>query len=245
MTFRCFLSPEALSRGSVHLRDAQARHLSRVLRAQRGDPVVCFDGRGRQAEGRIREIRPREVVLELGCPLEAQAPACPIRLGVSVPGEGKLAQIVSQATQMGVDEIVPLGTRRTVIRLSEQRALRKQERLTRVALEACCQSGAVRLPEIRPLTGWTDFLPRLRAGAGLKLIAAVEGPHEKLNDLLAKPPEELFLLIGPEGDWTPQELAEARAAGARPFSLGETVLRVETAVVAALGAVQVLLRESR
>ena len=230
----------------MRLAGEEAHHLARVLRVRPGDPVTLFDGRGREAEAKVVWAGSGEILLEVGPPREVPLPERPVVLGISLPGNVKIEEIINQATQMGASRIIPLVTERTVVKLSPERWKAKGERLNRVALEAAKQCEVSRLPVIEPLTPWKELLPSF-SRFPLVLIAAVEGPHEPLEALLAPSTGkgEVLVLIGPEGDFTPEELQAARRAGARPFSLGPTVLRCETAVVSALSLVSFFLRKGK
>jgi len=163
---------------------------------------------------------------------------------MAIPGQGKLEPMINQATQLGVRSILPLMTERTVVRIPSNREAQKRERLNQVAIEAVKQSGLLYLPRIHPIQRWSDFIGSVK-GYDLILIATVSGPHERLIDLLSgQAAKKILILIGPEGDWTDQEIADAVGKGAKRFGLGPTVLRCDTAAVAALSAVSLLLRES-
>lgn len=220
----------------------EARHLARVLRVQPGDAVTLFDGKGREADARVRGVKAGEVLLEAGPTRTIPAPPWTLALAVAVPGNVKLDDIVNQATQLGAGRIIPLVTERTLVRASPERWRTKQGRLARIAVEAAKQSGAARIPAIDPLTRWSDLLPDFPTH-DLVLMATVEGPHEPLAPLLRPGAQKILLLVGPEGDFTPQEIRQAAQAGARRFSLGPAILRCETAVVVALSSVSFLLRE--
>lgn len=205
--------------------------------------VTCFDGKGQQARAQVLEVRKRELTLDLKEKRSLPGAAWRISLGVAVPRAGKLDQVVREATQLGVHQIVPLATARGVVRLGADAFDRKRVRLAQIAVEAAKQSDLNWLPEVEGILSWERAV-RTFPQYDLALLGALEGPHEDVRGLLR--PESartILLLIGPEGDFTPQEIAQAVAAGAHRFSLGPTVLRCETAVVAALSIVSHLLRE--
>ena len=242
---RSFLPPERWGEGEVALSGEEAHHLARVLRVRPGEAVTLFDGQGREADAKVARVAAGEVHLQLGASRVVPPPERTVALGVALPGNVKIDEIIDQATQMGVSRIIPLVTERTVVKLSPERWGAKQERLNRIALEAAKQCGVSRVPAIEPLTLWKEILPSFPRFNPV-LIAAVEGPHEPLPAILsAAKVGEVLVLIGPEGDFTPEELQGARRAGARPFSLGPTVLRCETAVVAALSLVSHFLRNGK
>ncbi|MBI3322751.1 MAG: 16S rRNA (uracil(1498)-N(3))-methyltransferase [Candidatus Omnitrophica bacterium] len=240
---RSFLPPERLAEGEVSLSGEEAHHLSRVLRVRPGDPVVLFDGQGREADAVVRKARPGEILLQAGPIRSAPAPEWTITLGISVPGNVKLDTIVNQATQLGAGRIIPVTTERSVVRVPPEKWRSKGERLGRIAVEAAKQSGVPHVPTVAPLTPWADVLASFPL-YDLVLLASVGGPHEPLSGLVrGRKGGNILLLIGPEGDFTPQETRAAVAASARLFSLGPTVLRCDTAASSSLSLVSFFLRE--
>ena len=241
MSIRCYLPPEEWCRTTVTLSGREAYHLSRVLRVTPGTVVTCFDGQGHEAPAQVRRVIRREIQLELKERFETPEPRCRITLGIAVPRHGRMDQIIDQATQMGVNRVAPLLTRRGVVKVSPEAMRKKQARWEQIAIEAGKQSGVSRIPVIQPVTPWAGLLPSL-ATTDCVLIAAIEGPHESLGQILSQgDPRHLLVLIGPEGDFTPEEIEEAARAGAHRISLGPTVLRCETAVVASLTLVNFFL----
>lgn len=166
-----------------------------------------------------------------------------ITLAAAMPRHpGIFDHIVNQATQLGVAAIVPLVTARSVVRLEAARADARHRRWTQLAIAAAQQSGRGTVPAIAPVTMFAEALRQHPAfdrllvptlGADLPSLASVLGPPV---------PHRILLLIGPEGDFTSEEVAQASGVGAHPISLGPWVLRCETAVVAALAMLQDTLR---
>lgn len=246
---RSFLPPERWKEGQFTLSGREAHHLSRVLRVRCGDIILCFDGQGRQMKAVVREAGAERLLLEAG-PVQ-QVPPAPwaVHLGVAVPGQGKLEEIIGSATQMGVSAVIPLQTERTVVRFTADRLKRKMEHLRQVSIETAKQCGIGLLPEIRPVAPWSKILASFPEYHRI-LLAAVEDPHEDWRAALSQPVRRTqgplgtsyLLLIGPEGDFTPGERRQALDAGAHPVGLGPLVLRCETAVVASLSILNFLLR---
>lgn len=205
--------------------------------------MTCFDGQGREAEAIVTQLSTREIILQLGQQRQALPPPWQISLGIAVPGQGKLEEIINQATQLGVGRFIPLSTQRTVARHTPEQFSRKLNHLQQVAIEALKQCGLCRIPEIQSVTPWKGLLTTL-SRYDLVLIYTVEGPHEGMKELVvARRPRDLLLLVGPEGDFSPEEIQQAVQAGAHRVSLGPSVLRCETAAVAAVSIVSFLLRE--
>ncbi len=225
----------------VRLSGPEAHQLLHVLRVTPGTVVTCFDGNGQEADGTVQRVARREVLLELGQARTMPGPRCWITLGIAVPRHAKFEQIIDQATQLGVSRIIPLSTQRGVVKISREASAQKQIRWSHVAVAAGKQSGTSRLPVVDPMTSWVEFL-QLFSEFDRVLIAALEGPYSNLQTLLSgKEGRSVLLLIGPEGDFTSEEIREAVQAGARRVWLGPTVLRCETAVVAGLTLVSYFL----
>lgn len=220
------------------LTEEDAHHLVDVLRLRPGEPVVAADGAGRWAPCRVgaagprgrRAPRPGEdlpAVLEREGPVvEAPPRHPPITVGF-VPTKGDRPEWVTRRlTELGVDRIVPVRSVRSVVRWDGARGDRAVERLRRVAREAAAQSRRPRLPDVLGLTRLEDFEDRTGESARL---AQPGGRPPSL-----RPP---VLVVGPEGGWDPEELVRYGPG----VGLGPTVLRAETAAVAAgtiLGALR-------
>ena len=246
MSVRCFIPPEEWPSGpEVRLSGREGHHLVRVLRVRKGDTVICLDGRGKEMECTVEEAAGSRLLLRGGPEKRLPPLSWEVTLAVAVPGQGRLEEIVNSSTQLGVMHLLPLQTERTVVRFTEERFLKKKEHLRQVAIEAAKQSEAVRLPEIHPVMTWKQFQPTL-SFYDRSFLGAVEGPHEDWRGLLEanRDPRKVLLLIGPEGDFTPEEIRQAIAAGAHPVSLGPNVLRCETAVASSLSILFYLLRET-
>jgi 16S rRNA (uracil1498-N3)-methyltransferase len=234
---RFFLAPEQWS-GSAALTGDEAKHAAQVLRLRRGDRITVFDGAGRSAPAEVLDVSKSEVRLALGEAL-SRPPLTPrIHLVQAVPKGKTMDLIVQKAVELGVASIQPLITRRTVVQVEADDADRKASKWQRVALEACKQCGQNLLPEVKPARGFAEWLPE--GGGGLKVIASLFPGARPLREILraGESPQDVTLLVGPEGDFTPEEGEAALAAGFLPASLGEIVLRAETAAFFAISAVR-------
>lgn len=233
-------NPEALSLGSD-----EAKHCAEVLRCKPGDRVTVFDGRGAEAITEISSIDPgaQTVRLKLVAVNKTSRPPAFLTLGQAIPKGKNMDLIVQKATELGASQIAPLLSERTVVKLDQREAEKKQAKWQKVALEACKQCGQNWLPEILPIQSVEQFLishaGQKTAAGELQLIAALHPDAQPLKAILdeASPgsrPQAATVLIGPEGDFTPAELATAMTGGFLPLSLGPIVLRSETAAIYAL-----------
>jgi 16S rRNA (uracil1498-N3)-methyltransferase len=144
---------------------------------------------------------------------------------------------IQKAVELGVAEIFPVEMRRSVMRLAEERAMRRVEHWQNLVIAACEQCGRNRIPEVHPVSALPDWLGAHAAVPGQRLILSTVA-ESRLRDL--SPPQELLLLAGPEGGFAPEELEIAQACGFTAVRLGPRVLRTETAALAALAAIQAL-----
>lgn len=226
--------------GEMRLTGEEAHHCVRVMRKGVGDALMVFDGEGRWAEGVIDTVTGGEVWIRLcreGCD---DVPRPRVGLCVAVPKGKNMELIVQKAVELGVAEIQPLVTERTVVRLGGRDLARKREKWQRVALEACKQCGQNVLPQVREPAGFAAWLSVRNAvvpGLMASLADGAGGFREVLEGCASVPPA-VEMLIGPEGDFTEGETAAALEAGFRPVTLGNIVLRVETAALYCVGALR-------
>ena len=243
---RFFAPPEAFSPDGtrVALGRDEARHLRDVLRLGRGHEVFVFDGEGREFLCRVDESERDGAVLAVVCEVEPASPESPLQLTLAVAllkGE-KLDLVVQKAAELGVRQVVPVVTKLADVRLRDRgEASRRVERLRRIALEACKQSGRARVPEIDAPVPFESLVKSAAAdGAawrvmfsergGMSLGGAIEGLRGR--------PAAVTALVGSEGGWTDEEIAQARDAGWAVVTLGGRVLRAETAAIAVTALLQ-------
>lgn len=241
MSFPRFFCPAPLAAGTVvRLPESAARHAARALRLGPGDGVVLFDGAGGEYEARITSVRKDEVEAELLAHRDRECEsALRITLAQALQAADKMDLTVQKAVELGAVAVQPLASRRSVVRLEGERAVRRVEHWRGVAASACEQCGRNRVPavgEIHSIERWLGGLGPVQPGE-LRLMMA-PGAASGLAGLPA--PAHVILLIGAEGGLDAQEQAAAAAAGFVAVRLGPRVLRTETAGLAAMAAMQAL-----
>jgi 16S rRNA (uracil1498-N3)-methyltransferase len=233
---RFYLPPEHWNGGALSLTGAEAHHCRNVLRLDRGDKVVVFDGRGRELTGEIVSTGAEIQVRKLH---EAQTPPlrCQITLGQAIPKGKNMDLIVQKGVEIGAAEIAPIISDRTVVRLDEESAVAKQAKWQTVAIEAAKQCGQNWLPQVDAPETMVQFFNERRR-FDLQLIGSLQSDAVHFKKILADyerehgdRPRTVLMLVGPEGDFTPAELSLARSHGCRPITLGPIILRVETASI--------------
>lgn len=233
-----FYCREPLSPGAhIDLPAPVARHAVRVLRLPPGAAIVLFDGRGGEYEARIERVERDRVVAALGAWRDVERESgLAVTLIQAVQAGEKMDYTVQKAVELGVSHIVPVDSRRSVTRLSGERAARRVAHWQGVAAAACEQCGRNQVPQLAPLEKLENWLARPADGA-LRLILAPDA-EQALVDL--PPVSNVQMLIGAEGGLDPQEIVAARQVGFRAVRMGPRILRTETAGLAALAAMQAL-----
>lgn len=231
-----FVSPEDVDGDEAVLRGDQARHLAVVLRARPGMAVSLADGVGTRFRARVVAADPDAVRLEL-LDREAMSPPRPSLTVVhALPKGRKLDEVVEKLSEIGVDRLVPVHSARSQVRLDAAKAVKAQARWEAVALAAAKQSRRVRPLRIAAVSDWAAAFG---AAPGVVLYEEADVPlRARLAEIGAGDADELVLAIGPEGGLTPEEVA---ACGLPAATLGSTILRTETAALAAATSTLTLL----
>jgi 16S rRNA (uracil1498-N3)-methyltransferase len=235
MTRRRWIADEVRD-NRAYLLGPHAAHLSRVLRARVGQQFDISTG-DQLRRGRVLSVADDRVEFELGEVLEA--PSAPrIAVLLSVVKFDRMEWAIEKLTELGVASIVPLVAQRTDAGLALA-AGKRVERWRRIALEASEQSRRVQSPEIGAPAKLKDVL---RLESDCKLLLNESEAHASIGELLGPgcAKNSLALAVGPEGGWTQEEIKMLEGAGWKSVSLGETILRTETAAIVGVAAVYVL-----
>lgn len=223
-----FYTPH-IENGLARLDDEESRHLLTVLRRQVGERLQLTDGQGNFYEGEIMEAGKKHAVVQI---LETRpSPEPPARLHIAIAPTKQIERFewfLEKATEIGIQEITPLLCKRS------ERTTIRHDRLEKVLVSAMKQSLQSRLPLLHPLTPFPKVVQQ--AASPQRFIAwCADTPLPHLNTLL-QPRTDTLILIGPEGDFTPEEVTLALQQGFAGIGLGPTRLRTETAgLVAVMG----------
>lgn len=213
------------------------KHLSRVLRIREGEEVLINDLRGMDFRGKVLEIgKTRTVVELLERSLASTESPVEVTLYQGIPKAGKMDLIVQKCTELGVTRIVPVKTQRVVVNSTE---FKKMDRLNRIALEAAKQSKRSRIPVIEEPMSFEQMLEEI-PHLDLFLVPYENAEEFGFHRLVLDQPKAAScgILIGPEGGFEEAEIEELRRRGARIITLGQRILRTETAGFTALTLVQ-------
>ncbi len=220
----------------VALAPEAAQHVGKALRLKAGDSIVVFDGGGGEYEATIQRIDKDRVDVKVGAWRDVETEAAfPMGLVQGIPEADKMDWIIQKSVELGVAWIQPVTCDRSVVRLSAERAAKREAHWRRVAVAACEQSGRNRIPEVRPTLGFMSWI-----AVGSETRRWVLTPGAPALAAQPRPEGPVELLIGPEGGLSERERDLALSQGCVPVSLGPRVLRTETAPLAALAAVNAL-----
>jgi 16S rRNA (uracil1498-N3)-methyltransferase len=228
-----FYCPQPLIPGAiVDLPETVAHHLH-VVRQQPGDEVVLFNGEGGQVRARLREIAKRRASADVLAfeDRDAELPY-PITLAQGLPEGSKMDWIIEKAVELGVSRIQPLAAARSVVKLSGERAEKRQAHWEGVIVAASEQSGRNRLALLSPLQDFSRYIAQPTDGP--RILLSPRATQSLAGWARETKPQAVTLLIGPEGGFSAAEEDAALAQGALALSMGPRVLRTETAGLAAL-----------
>jgi 16S rRNA (uracil1498-N3)-methyltransferase len=237
---RFFLPPKLCSGPSLTLSERESRHAAGVLRVREGEVVSVLDGAGREFQCAVRSAQRKEVQLEILKTRNDPPPPFSLTLIQAVP-KGKLIEyIIQKATELGATVIRPILTERVASHLDGESVEQKAEKWRQTAIEAIKQCGQTWLPRVEPPRKFKDALntaekPELALAGALTLETL--HPREcfdRFRQELKRNPRSVGVWIGPEGDFTPEEMRAILASGAQPVTFGPLVLRSETAALCAL-----------
>jgi len=246
---RFFIAPSQVSGSRISISDEDVRHIAAVLRMKIGDALLLCDGQGAEYQVTIAEISKTEIKTEIVSQSSREITAPRITLGQGLPKSDKMDWIVQKATELGVTNIVPLVTERTIVKIRDEE--KRISRWQKICREAAMQSNRPDIPQVEQVRSFRDFILSLDPGPtpltpgssapefrALKLIPWEEA-SAPIKDVLKQHAgaEHIIVLIGPEGGFSSNEASMAREKGFHSVSLGPNILRTETAAIAALSMV--------
>ena len=231
-----FYAPKENVNGNIIKIDGQeARHILNVMRLKEEDKVVVFDGTGSEYVGFIKEAKPKSLVVEVVTTRKPKLNVLPkITLAQSVPKKEKMDYIVEKATELGVSSIIPITSERTVVKLDEKKKANKEARWKKIAVEAAKQCGRADVPEIKSTQKFYNAIDSVN-DFDLALMATIADETIDFKDaILDFEAGKIIVFIGPEGDFTPEEIEMARDTNCKFVSFGKMVLKSDTAALYAL-----------
>jgi 16S rRNA (uracil1498-N3)-methyltransferase len=235
-----FYAPQPrIEKGMLKMEGDEVKHIRKVLRLKAGDEITVFDGLGKEFEGTIVEEGLSSVGIKIqnvyssrrDSPLE-------VTLAQSLLKGEKMDYLIQKATELGVREIIPFSSSRSIPLLEKSGRLKRHHRWERIAIEASKQCGRGVVPKIESLQDFSHMLQT--APSNILRLIFWEREGIKLKEILERSKEmmKIFFIIGPEGGFSQGEVDEAKRSGFIPVTMGRRILRAETASLCFLGVLQ-------
>lgn len=243
---RFFAEPGQIGEKEIVITGADVNHIRNVLRMRTGEEVLIADGRGAEYRCKLTDLSENEVRAQILWKLDGNAElASAITLFQGLPKSDKMDLIVQKCVELGVDRIVPVSTKRAVVKLDAKKEETRLKRWNTISESAAKQSGRGVIPEV---SGVMSFEKALEEAKKLEVLLI---PYERAEHMAEtrrvmgeiRPGQSVGVFIGPEGGFEESEVEEAVAAGARAITLGRRILRTETAGLAVMAMLGYLLEE--
>lgn len=243
---RFFAEPGQIGEKEIVITGADVNHIRNVLRMRADEEVLIADGQGAEYRCKFTDLGENEVRAQILWKLDGNAElASAITLFQGLPKSDKMDLIVQKCVELGVDRIVPVSTKRAVVKLDAKKEQTRLKRWNTISESAAKQSGRGVIPEV---SGVMSFGKALEEAKKLDVLLI---PYERAEHMAEtrrvmgeiRPGQSVGIFIGPEGGFEESEVEEAVAAGAQAITLGKRILRTETAGLAVMAMLGYLLEE--
>ncbi|MHC9063130.1 16S rRNA (uracil(1498)-N(3))-methyltransferase [Nitrospira sp. CMX1] len=235
-----FVSSECITPPTITITGELRLHIKDSLRVAIGETLWFSDGQGTRYQAAISDISKRAVIGQILETIQEPSHVTPrLILGQSLLKGEKMDWVIQKATELGIHEIIPIESRHSVVQLKADRLGHQLARWQRIALEAAQQSEQRRIPTIARPQSLATLLTSGKTPSTILLLA--ERRDGNSPQTIALPQDQssaLFVLIGPEGGWSKEELDLAEQRGIEPVTLGQQILRAETAAIATISILQ-------
>ncbi|TCZ77021.1 16S rRNA (uracil(1498)-N(3))-methyltransferase [Paenibacillus albiflavus] len=235
---RYFIASNQFGDHKVTITGDDAHHLIRVMRAEIGDECICSDGISKEALVKITAIDKVIVEAEITQHLSMTAePAVQVWVAQSLPKADKMELVIQKGTEIGATGFIPFISERTVVQYDAKKEAKRAERWNKIAKEAAEQAHRNRIPAIESVHSWKQLLASLNEFDAVWICYEQEGElgfRSLVRTALANQATKVLLIVGPEGGFTAEEVQAVTTAGGKSISLGQRILRTETAAMVGL-----------
>lgn len=246
--YRFFVKQEQIDmeEKKIHITGSDVNHIKNVLRMRQGETILISAGDNLEYTCLVSEMEAEEVIADISYVQEVgmELPS-KIYLFQGLPKSDKMELIIQKAVELGAAEIVPMATKRAVVKLDAKKAAKKVQRWNEIAKSAAKQSKRGLIPEVKPVM---SFKEAVEYGKSMDMLLI---PYEDAKGIAhsrevveaVKDKRSLGIYIGPEGGFPEEEVSLAMKAGAEPVTLGHRILRTETAGMTLLSILMFMLEE--
>lgn len=244
--YRFFVEPEQIGEMSIAITGKDVNHIKNVLRMRIGEHILVSDGSDREYICAIRQINDEEVIAEIE-DINGQTRELPIKVTLfqALPKGDKMELVIQKMIELGAYEIVPMSTKRCVVKLDAKKAANKTKRWNAIAESAAKQSKRGIIPQVSEPVTYQQAL-NMAKDMDLILIPYEEAENmERTRQIISeiKPGMQVGIFIGSEGGFAKEEVELAKDCGAEEITLGKRILRTETAGMAIMSVLMYLLEE--
>ena len=238
--YHFYVEPEAVTENTVRITGGDVNHIKNVLRMHPGEEIMILDGSGMEYRCEIESISDEILAGVLEAKKTEAELSVRLLLFQGLPKKDKMELIIQKAVELGVSEIIPVLTKRTVVKLEDKKKEQKKlERWQAIAEAAAKQSGRGIIPKVREAVKFTDAVKQAgeldEALIPYELAEGMEDARARIRGLHGK--KSVGIFIGPEGGFEEEEIALAAKAGIHPITLGKRILRTETAGLCILSVI--------
>lgn len=225
-----FYIPNPIIRDNLlKIEGPEARHIMKTLRLRPGDWITIFDGADNDYEGVIIEEKKASVIIDIKNIFPSpKEPSIDITLAQSLLKGEKMDHVIQKAIELGVKEIIPFISSRTIPDYDETKSLKRQSRWQKIAIEASKQCGRGLIPKISSIKKYSEML-KLTSPLSLNIVLWEREGLSLKEILKEKRNNKIFFIVGPEGGLSTEEVEQAKLKGFIPIKLGKRILRSETA----------------
>ncbi|GAE33358.1 16S rRNA (uracil(1498)-N(3))-methyltransferase [Halalkalibacter akibai] len=240
---RYFVAKEQMGDQEVKITGEDVKHISRVMRMNIGDQIICSDNDSRTVSCRISSMMDQEIIADI---IESLAPNTELPVEVTIaqglPKGDKLDLIIQKGTELGAHTFIPYSASRSVVKWDHKKAGKKVERLEKIAKEAAEQSYRERIPVVLTVQTLAELKKQMSQYDSVILAyeeSAKEGEKSQFASALSelKVGQKIMIIVGPEGGLTDEEVRQLCSEGAVASGFGPRILRTETAALYALSAI--------
>ena len=228
---RFFVTKDKIVESSIYIEGADAHHIARSLRMAEGDEAIVCDGEGGEYRCTLERIRDDQCVCRIIESLDTKTESpMEITLCMAYPKGDKLEVVIQKAVELGASRIIPFESSRCIKRPKAEKAEKQTARLERIAEEAAKQCGRSRIPTVTQPMSYQQML-REATGSTISLFCYENEDGLTVKDIIKgkERPESVAVIVGSEGGFSREEVEEAKACGCISVSLGNRILRCETA----------------
>lgn len=230
--YHFFVTPEQVKGEHIYIEGSDVNHIKNVLRMKVGQELEISDGDNKKYLCEIASITSEEVCVMIQEERSVDTELLSkIYLFQGLPKSDKMELIVQKAVELGAYEIIPVATKRAVVKLDERKASKKVERWNSIAESGAKQSGRNLIPKVTDVMSWKEAIEYAKALDIVLIPYELAEGMQETRDIIAQiqPGQSIGIFIGPEGGFETEEVESAMEYGAKPITLGKRILRTETA----------------